>query len=1082
MAEAAGTLQEAREPVGDRFVGRADEIARVREVCGALVHGDGDGALVVVSGEAGIGKSRFCQEIATHLRGLGITVVAVRCWVDGGAPALWPWQPLLAELCGPAAAELLASDAGSSTVDPDRFARFAAVTDRLAEACERNPACVVIDDIHGADVGTLLLTRFVARSLQRLPLAIVLTRRTGTGEPVEDGPAARLLEQIESEAVLLALRHLDLDETTALLAAHGLRDLDPALVGTLHRVSGGNPLFLRRIAATGGTATDRGLPEGLTAAIEQAVDGVSGPTRQILRPVAVLGLTPSVAEAAAVAETSPAEVLDAVADATRAGLVVEPGREGADRFSFSHELVRWALERALGPAVRLDAHARAAGVVVGEHDGPSLAPEALARRAHHARAAASRSTADARVAVAACREAAASMVRLFAYEQADTLLSAAVELHQPPRLGAPPAALLVEWAQMALLCGRLTEARVRFDRAASAADQDADPVLFAEAALGLGGHWVDEHRTPVERARVLGLQRSAAARLPESEVALRCRLAARLAAETVYDGGSVEPVHHAVADARRLCGVSVALAEVLSLGHHALLTPEFSHSRLALADELIRVASEVGHGVLALMGLCWRAVDLFLVGDERAVRALEDLRERAEALGCQSILYILDAIDVMLLIRAGRLDEATKRAEACYELGVGVGEIDALGYLSAQVLAVHWIQGRDAELLDLAWDTAMSPTLVQVEFAFRATAALLAAHAGHVDQARGALDHLAADGLDALPRSSTWLTGMVAVVETAAALDDQDLAREAYRILLPYADLPVMPSLAVVCLGPTERPLGIAALSFGDVDLAVEHLHRAVAASRRLGNRPLAAISGAELAVALARRGAVGDAAAAADLLAASIEEAEHMGMTARGSAWRAAAAGLAVDAESRRGTIRREGKTWVVAVDQRQVLVGDMVGMAYLAELLTHPGAPIAALALAGGGPSMESGDAYPLLDGQARTAYSARARELTEELDDADTRGDVARAERTRAEIDHLVDQLEAATGLSGRARAFTSSHERARTAVRKAIKRAVDQIDEADHLIGELLRASVATGSTCVYQPDPRDAVTWSGSTTP
>ena len=80
-------------------------------------------------------------------------------------------------------------------------------------------------------------------------------------------------------------------------------------------------------------------------------------------------------------------------------------------------------------------------------------------------------------------------------------------------------------------------------------------------------------------------------------------------------------------------------------------------------------------------------------------------------------------------------------------------------------------------------------------------------------------------------------------------------------------------------------------------------------------------------------------------------------------------------------------------------------------------------------------------------------------------------------RAELDALVDELEAATGLGGRARQFGRPSERARTAVRKALKRAIDEIDAADHQIGELLRSSIVTGSACAYSPDADVVVDWS-----
>jgi tetratricopeptide (TPR) repeat protein len=1078
----------------ERFVGRADELRRIDRICAAA--SEGLGAVALVSGEAGIGKTRFCNEAAQRARHAGLTVVTARCWGEGGAPALWPWQPILAELCGDQAARLLGPGTamGDGTVDADRFALFSAIVDALGAAAGRGPACVVIDDIHAADAGTLLLTRFVARAIHGLPLALIASRRGG--EPPDDGLAARLLAEIEREAIPIVLHHFDLVEATTFLADQGLRELEPDLVLALLRVTGGNPLFLRRIAALGAPDPQRALPAGLRMAIEQALATLSPQARDVLRASAVLGLTPAVSEASAVSGADPGAVLDAIAEASGAGLVTSSPPEAPDRFAFTHELVRSALEDGLAPGERFDTHARAARVVAGADVGaaaPAAAPaDRLARRAHHALAAAPRSPADARLAVDACRDAARSMMNSFAYERADGLLSAAVDLHHPATLGHAPAGLLVPWAQAALLGGRLGEARARFDRATSAAETAGDPVLFAEAALGLGGHWLNEHRAPVDRARVLGLQRAALARLPAGHEALRCRLVARLAAEEVYDGGPVEPVRDALIAARR-SGDSGALAEALSLCHHALLAPDFASSRIQLADELVRVAAEGGHGVLGLMGLCWRAVDLILLGHDRATRALEDLRARADALECQNILYIVDVLDVMLLIRAGRLDHAEAAAARCFDRGVAVGEVDAIGYLGAHTLAIRWIQGRDAEILDAAEEVAASNTLIEAEFGFRATAAAIAARAGLHERARAGLGRLCADGLAALPRSSTWLAGMAALVEAAAIEGDLAVVREAYELLGPFADLPVMPSLGVICLGSTERFLGVAARATGETDHAVAHFERAIAADRRLGNRPLAAIAAAALASTLAGRSQPGDGARSAALWDRAIRDAESMGMTARAEAWRreasaapepsvpAVAVGLvaggngsAGGSQEQHGSMRRHGRGWLVEVGDRRAVVPDLVGMAYLTELVAHPAQPISALTLAGGASTGQP--RHEIVDRQARDAYAVRARELAGDLAEAEADNDLGRADRIRLELDAVVAQIEEAAGLGGRPRAFADEHERARTSVRKAIKRAIDEIGGADPVVGEILDAAVVTGSLCMYTPTSPHNVRW------
>lgn len=1051
----------------ERFVGRSAELRQVA-AAGAAAK-EGQGSLLVVLGEAGIGKSRFCDEVRVQLSRMGLSVVAARCWVDGGAPAYWPWQAILGELCGEEVRDLGERHGGPVGAEADRFSRFASVTERLGAACQRRPACIIIDDVHAADPDALLLLRYVARSAAGLPLLLLLARRTESRNvELASGGATDLLDHIEQEATPVLLRHFDFEETTAFLASYGLGHLDAPLALALLKVTRGNPLFLRRMAARGAAEPPAASPAGLLAAIEEAWQRLSAGARRVLQPAAVLGLNPRVTEAAAVADTGSAEIFDAITEATRAGLV---SGEGTDRFCFSHELVRAAAEHAMRAAERLDAHARAAALF----ESPSSAGVAdrLARHAHHALAAAPRSVPDGVRAVAASRAAARSMVRGFGYEQAAGLLQAAVGLHDSHGLGAPPAALLVEWAQAVLCCGRLAEARRIFERAALFAEHEGDPRLFAEAALGLGGVWVNESRAPVERARVLGIQRAALAALPPGEPTLACRLRTRLAAEDVYQGGPVAAVIDALSECRAADDAQT-LAEGLSLCHHVMLTPEHARDRLLLADELIAVASQTGLGVLGLMGLCWRTADLFQLGDPRAVQALQALRERADVLACQSILYIVEVFDVMLTIRAGRLDEAADRARKAYESGQAVGDIDAFAYLAGQTAALCWLRGQDDELFELTWGTASSPTLASTEFAFQATAASVAARTGRSDRARAVLDKLSVDGLAALPRSSTWLTAMTAIVEVTLALGDESLAHEAYELLAPFADLPVMPSVGIVCLGSTERPLGLAAMTFGDDDLAVAHLERALSADVSLGTRPVAAVARAELAEALWRRARPGDRLRASTVLDLAIREGDAMGMTGRTEQWRARRHQM--DTTNEAGEISRQGRAWLVMLGDRRVPVGDLIGMQYLAELVSQPGREIPALDLAGGANLPVDLPPHEVLDPAARAAYAARGRQLTQELADAEATDDARRAERIRSEMDDLADQLDGATGLGGRSRAFTGPAERARTAVRKAIKRAIDEIEQAEPSVGAVLRDNVHTGTTCCYEPDPEAPVSW------
>ena len=78
--------------------------------------------------------------------------------------------------------------------------------------------------------------------------------------------------------------------------------------------------------------------------------------------------------------------------------------------------------------------------------------------------------------------------------------------------------------------------------------------------------------------------------------------------------------------------------------------------------------------------------------------------------------------------------------------------------------------------------------------------------------------------------------------------------------------------------------------------------------------------------------------------------------------------------------------------------------------------------------------------------------------------------------ARLDALLDELRRSTGRGGRSRPFADAGERARTAVRKAIKRAITEIGESEPALGEMLDRTVVTGTTCVYTPDPARPVNW------
>jgi tetratricopeptide (TPR) repeat protein len=1013
---------------------------------------EGGSQLAVIHGPPGIGKTRLAEELGARAEGRGGRLAIGSCWQDGDAPPLWPWRAILREL---GASESLVE--GRSEEPKDRFARFQAVLAYLRSAGRRAAIVAVVDDAHLADPGSLLLARFLSRA-RRLPLLLVLTRRDETR--AEASEAAQLLESLEKGAVAISLEGLSEESVGEYLDAAGVPRPDPQLLHAVATLTRGNPLHLRSVAIQ--SEVRAGLGSGLERAIGDLLDRLDPADRRLVSLSALVGPEVSVLEVARVADTSPAMAAECLARAVGVGLVQELG---AARFGFVHELVRQRAISILSVSDRLEAHARAARLLAG-HD-----PAQLSRRAHHALAAASRSREDAETAVRIAREAASALRGEDGFESAASLLGRAADIHGAAALEVPLAALAVERAESVLACGLLAEARPLFLLAARVAEREGDASALARAALGLGGVWVSEHRQADDAERMLALQRRAQDALPAGEHALRARLRVRLAAEGVYRGGPVTAVLEGVEDARRT-GDAHTLAEALSLAHHALMTPEHTWRRLPLVSELRGAAASAGDGLLSLVGLCWHAVDLFLLGDPEAGTALEELRFRADALRCSSILFIVRGMEVMLAIRAGEFERAEGAAAACFDLGTQVGDADALFYRGAHLSAIRFFQGREEELADLAASLATSPARIEErERNFAAAAALFALRGGRPQAARALLRRLSRDGLGSIPPSSSWLTTLLTVVELAAALDDAPMAQAAYDALLPYADLPLMASLAIVCFGSVHRCLGVAALAGGKVELAIEHFAAALAANEQLGHRPAAIQAQAELALARLRHARSGHDPRGRALLQQALAEGEAAGMGRLVARWREAASGVAAgtvpdEPEAALMTLVQGGR-WRVVLGDLVATVPDRVGMRHIARLLAAPDRGIPALALVVDGtsePAERNPD--PLMDRKAMTAVRERIAELR-------NRPSLSTSEEE--ELGELTRELARATGLGGRIRSFADAPERARTAVQKAVKRAIDEITAANPAIGQHLARRIETGAVCCYRPESASRAT-------
>lgn len=586
---------------------------------------------------------------------------------------------------------------------------------------------------------------------------------------------------------------------------------------------------------------------------------------------------------------------------------------------------------------------------------------------------------------------------------------------------------------------------------------------MALAALGLAGLWVSERRT-VTGAVMLEVRLQQVLSLLDGRSPIAFRIRARLAGESDYLHGEHAGILAVLAEARAAAD-AVPLAEALSLAHHCLLGPDDVVLRRELAAELVKVSFRTQRRSDRLMGLMWQTVDSYSEGHPHAGRLLGELRDQLRQHDHPAVGFIVSAIEVMLAIRAGRLDDAESLANLCASSGATAGDIDNEWWPGAQLVTIRWYQGRLAELLPMLRERVGSPALSAVDNSSVAALAVAAALSSDKRTAASCLAVLRGSDLANLPRSSSWLVTMNGIVEAAYLLRNADLAAEAHELLRPYADLPMVGGLGVTCLGSTHQALGIAALTAQHLDQAVDHLRAAVQHNLALAHWPAVVLARQRLAQAYQLRGQPGDADAAERELEASGCESSALGFPGPGD--------RAADKGGNFTTCSRVGRKWRLALRDRSVLVEDSVGMLHLAVLIANPRQDIPAADLVAGLAAFgnSAGDSkapQPILDFTAIGEYKNRLTQLDAEIAELESAGAPDEIARARAERAWLSAQLAKATGLSGRTRTFPNEAERARVAVGKAIRRALVRITQADAVIGEHLRQAVHTGARCSYWP--------------
>lgn len=385
------------------FVGRDPELERLRQHLGRAA--DEGLQLVVLLGEAGIGKSRLARQLAVEAHAADTSILFGRCDEE----PLRPYQPF-AEALTQYVASLRAngtpasvapelwplvdepvehpssSDTGAAELH-DRFRLFEAAASFFGRLAATRPLVLVLDDLHWADAATLILLRHLVRRLQSAPILVLATARDV--EPRASADHAFTDLNRELPLTTIRLRGLPMEDVGALLASTTLPGGEaPALARAFHIRTEGNPFFLTELirhvaesAVTIDPSASRGsalaperlpLPENVSALIGRRLAGLSDPTRRVLSIAAVVGRRFSIEILQPISGWDEEPLLDALEEAQASGVIFElPDAMGV--FTFSHGLVREVLYGGMTRVRRARLHGRVAETMEELHpDGAQL--------------------------------------------------------------------------------------------------------------------------------------------------------------------------------------------------------------------------------------------------------------------------------------------------------------------------------------------------------------------------------------------------------------------------------------------------------------------------------------------------------------------------------------------------------------------------------------------------------------------------------------------------------------------------------------------------------------------------------------
>ena len=767
------------------FVAREAELGDFRRLLAETAAGSG--AIVMVGGQPGIGKSRLTEEVTAAARVAGFATLTGHCYEGNAASA---YSPLVEALQGSPGAEPLADQLiaaglsasnGDLAAEHERHSLWNSVAERLSSSSQERPLLLVIEDLHWAPAPSVLLLRSLLSLVSRCQLLIVGTYRTGDealGSPIErPATLTALLQDVRraERGFLMDVHSMSERDVGTMVESVAGEGCPPALLRAIFEQTEGNPLFIEEVVkhlieegrlidengrwAAYATTDDLQVPASLRPVIERRLERISEACRRALTAAAVIGRMFDFEVLAAVTGEDPDPLLDSLDEATRARLL--SSGEG-DLLQFSHELIRQTLLLQVSAPRRQRLHLKVIQALEAVHeDDIDAASAELAHHSMRAGGAADRETTIRYVSRAAERAIAAT-----AYEESARLYRYALPL-VPFEDKARRLELTLRLGTAEKRMSDSDEARHIFIDAAELARELEDAESLARAALGHARSWatvgsVDEPG--------VALLREAEQELGDKPTGLRAQILARLAGQLMYtvDQAEVLRLSKDAVQTARQAGDSIALARALQTHHVTLWQPDHLDERMEATAEMMDVAQREGIAEIALWSHRPRIADLTALGEiELAEAELETYVALADSFRQPVYIWQAAVRRAMLATYLGRLREAERLATEAFGVGQRAGGQNLTAAFGQQMLIIRWLQGRLTEIEPLAVASHKAQPATAV---WRAVLAFIYAETGRETEARRELEYLTADGLARLGNDDTGLISAVLLSVIAARI------------------------------------------------------------------------------------------------------------------------------------------------------------------------------------------------------------------------------------------------------------------------------------------------------------------------